>query len=89
MWQDYAACAADDEDPDCWDYSVASPAQRVHAVAVCASCPVAGQCLDNAQRRPPVDMIQAGFRWTYPSLEPRNAVTGKLLRQRKRRTRAA
>lgn len=69
-WADYALCAG--ADPEDWDLT-ASERQRLHAVAICAQCPVNAQCLEDAQRNPPYGMIQAGFGWRG-SAEPVDAV---------------
>ena len=46
-WQQGAACAATDLDPDCWFTERGNPAHTA-ARTICGSCPVRRSCLANA-----------------------------------------
>lgn len=46
-WLEFAACAGDPE-PDRWDSHDIPPARLRELRAICAACPVAAACLDDA-----------------------------------------
>ena len=48
-WRDQAACL-DDDDPEAWYVTEKDTERTAHALAVCAVCPVAGDCLAFARQ---------------------------------------